>query len=75
MAVNSYTSSDGTAKVQIDTTAGEVTIIDLDITPNDSYLTAIDASGAEELDAMIVPGFKNGKIMMKIARLIEEALT
>jgi len=73
MAVNTYTSEDETAEVKIDTTTWKVTIVDT--VAEESWLTPIDPADGEDLDALIVPGFKNGKIMMWIAKKIKEALT
>ncbi len=69
----SYVSEDESAKVWIDTdTNGIVKVQDLD--SEEEYETAIDSSGKAELISEIGGGFRNGKIMMLIARLIEEAL-
>lgn len=73
MAVNSYTSDDGTAKVEINNSTWAVKIYDLD--NSDSEVIDITAEDAEDLDALIVPGFSNGRIMMAIARAIKKALT
>lgn len=73
MAINSYTSDDGTAKVEVNDSTWAVKIYDLDA--SDSEVIDITASDAEDLDAMLTPGFRNGKIMMAIARAIKNALT
>lgn len=76
MPINYYTSDDGTAKVGIDTDNDyQVTIYDLEPNPDDSFITPITPDDGETLDGFITPGFKNGKIMMWIARKIKEALT
>jgi hypothetical protein len=76
MSVNNYNSDDGTAKVSIDTGNDyEVTIYDLTPNPDDSFVTPILPDDGEELDGFITPGFKNGKIMIWIARKIKEALS
>ena len=75
MAINTYLSDDGTAKVSIDTSNDyDVSIIDVD-NNNETFITPISPERGEDLDGLIVPGFKNGWIMMKIARYIKEALT
>lgn len=73
MAINTYISEDGTAGVKINTKTWKVSIIDN--VSEEIWLTPIGASDGEALDGLIVPGFKNGKIMMWIAKKIKEALT
>jgi len=74
----SYVSYDNSCKVWIDTdTDGDTKIEDL--VNSDSEIITIDKEGYEdgkdELIAAITPGFRNGKIMLLIARLIKSALT
>lgn len=73
MAINSYTSDDGTAKVEINDSTWAVKIYDLE--NSTSEVIDITSDDAEDLDSFITPGFSNGRIMMAIARAIKNALT
>ena len=73
MATNSYTSYDGTAKVEINDSTWQVKIYDLEAEPVKTL--PFGTEEAQDLDEFISPGFKNGAILMKIAQLLENALT
>jgi len=74
----SYVSDDNSCKVWIDTETDGATKIE-DLVNSDSEIITIDKEGFEDgkddLIAAITPGFRNGKIMILIARLIKSALT
>jgi len=73
MALKSYTSEDESAKITIDTDTWEVTLIDL-IADKEENAPLLEED-ASALDGMLVPGFKNGKIMLAVAKYIKNALT
>ena len=75
MAFVYYTSEDESAEVGVDTSINKVTINDLD-SESGAWSTPItNEDDVNELDSALVPGFKNGSIMMLIGKLIKKALT
>jgi len=70
---NSYTSDCGSLKIEINTSTWVAKAIDLD-NNNDTYTLDMSTDDAEELDGMLVPGFKNGSILLYIARKAKEFL-
>ena len=70
---NSYTSDCGSLKIEINTSTWVAKAIDLD-NNNDTYTLDMSTDDAEELAGMLVPGFKNGAILLYIARKAKEFL-
>jgi len=73
MSWESEESADSTCKVHYNTATGETKIEDLEA--EETWLTPINSSGTDDIEANIVPGFSNGQMMMLIAKKIKEALT
>ncbi len=72
MAWQSETSEDESCIIHWNTSTEEVKIEDL--VNEDTWFPPMDTEGYDEISSNIVPGFKNGKYLIMIGRIIKRIL-